>query len=144
MSLFTGTPPQAPYTRQADGHANLLDKERDSKRERVRALILALVVVAAVSSVVLLANDAHAIPVALQWARIVSAAPLFAAGVAFVVFQMTRRDRRRDLAKNLMLAVAFLLWGAVQLMEMTALAKALGDVVIVLYVADLFWTMLAA
>jgi hypothetical protein len=56
---------------------------------------------------------------------------------------MPLRPRPFELLKRLMLGVAFLLWGVVQLMLASDLATELGNVVIALYVVDLgliIWT----
>jgi hypothetical protein len=73
----------------------------------------------------------------------VSALPLLAAGLAFLLVQAMIRPRRAELLKNLLIVAAFLLWGVVQLIEHNPLSKSLGDVVIALYVVELAWTILA-
>jgi hypothetical protein len=74
-----------------------------------------------------------------------SALPLLLAGSSYIVLQAILRPRPLELLKRLMLGIAFLLWGVVQLMPVSALATELGNVVIALYVVDLglmIWTEL--
>jgi hypothetical protein len=72
----------------------------------------------------------------------VSALPLLAVGLSFLLVQAMIRPRRAELLKNLLIVAAFLLWGIVQLIERNPLSKTLGDVVIALYVVELAWTIL--
>ena len=105
-------------------------------------LALGLIVLALASSVGLLANDAR-IGVALGLpAAAISALPLLAAGLSFLVVQPMIHPRWTELLKNMLLAATFLLWGVVQLMAQNPLSKRLGDIVIALYVVDLAWTIL--
>jgi sulfite exporter TauE/SafE len=76
-------------------------------------------------------------------AAAVSSLPLLAVGVSFLLIQPMLRPRWAELTKNILLAATFLLWGCVQLMKQNSLSKTLGDFVIVLYVVDLAWTVLA-
>jgi hypothetical protein len=74
-----------------------------------------------------------------------SALPLLLAGTSYIVLQAILRPRPLELFKRLMLGMAFLLWGVVQLMPPGDLATELGNVVIALYVFDLgliIWTEL--
>jgi hypothetical protein len=64
-------------------------------------------------------------------------APALARGFFLIVLQTILRPRRLELLKRLMLGIAFLLWGFVQLMPASNLAAELGNVVIALYVVDL-------
>ncbi len=73
----------------------------------------------------------------------ISALPLLAVGLSFLLVQAMIRPRRAELLKNMMIVAAFLLWGVVQLIEHNPLSKTLGDVVIALYVVELAWTILA-
>ena len=72
-----------------------------------------------------------------------SALPLLAIGLSFLMIQPIMHARSTELLKNLLLAATFLLWGVVQLMAQNSLSMMLGDFVIVLYVVDLTWTILA-
>lgn len=66
-----------------------------------------------------------------------SALPLLLAGSSYIVLQAIVKPRAPELLKRLMLGIAFLLWGVVQLMPVSQLATELGNVVIALYVVDL-------
>jgi hypothetical protein len=68
---------------------------------------------------------------------------LLLAGSSYLVLQAILRPPPLELLKRIMLGVAFLLWGVVQLMPASDLATELGNVVIALYVIDLgliIWT----
>ena len=91
----------------------------------------------------LLLADARIWAPSARAAAAISAAPLLLVGVSFVLVQPLMRPRLPDLAKNLLLAATFLLWGAIQLMPQNELARRLGDLVVVLYVTDLAWVVLA-
>jgi hypothetical protein len=72
-----------------------------------------------------------------------SSLPLLLAGSSYLVLQAILRPPPLELLKRIMLGVAFLLWGVVQLMPASDLATELGNVVIALYVIDLgliIWT----
>src|ERR1700733_627445 len=102
-------------------------------------LAMGLVVVAGVSGVALLACDAGLV-VGLPMA-LVSATPLLAVGVAFLLIQPAIRPRLPEALKNGLLAATFLLWGFVQLMTRSDLSRRLSDLVIALFVMDLAWTI---
>lgn len=72
-----------------------------------------------------------------------SSAPLLLVGISFLLVQPAIRPRPMELTKNLLLAATFLLWGVVQLMPQNELARRLSDLVVVLYVLDLAWVVLA-
>ena len=107
-------------------------------------MTITLVVSALASSVALMAKDAGTEALIRLPRGVISAAPLLLIGVSFLIAQLMLRPRWTDLLKNVLLAAAFLLWGAVQLMEQNALSKRLGNVVIVLYVLDIAWVILTS
>ena len=72
-----------------------------------------------------------------------SSAALLLVGISFLLVQPAMRPRPMELTKNLLLAATFLLWGVIQLMPQNELAQRLGDLVVVLYVLDLAWVVLA-
>ena len=109
----------------------------------LRWLAIALVGLAVASSIGLLVRDASIGVARGLSAAAISAVPLLAVGLSFLVVQAMVRPRWTELLKNLLLAATFLLWGVVQLMTQSVLSKRLGDVVVALYVADLAWTVLA-
>jgi hypothetical protein len=94
--------------------------------------------VAVLSSIVLLANDAFPNFLPLKHSE-TSALPLLLIGAAYISLQPTVRPGVWELVKRLLLAVAFLLWGIVQLLPATGTTAILGDLVIALFVVDLFW-----
>ena len=106
-------------------------------------LSMGLVVVAVVSSMVLLASDSNVLGGLSRWAAVISAVPLLAVGLSFLIVQSAIRPRWAELLKNVLLAATFLLWGVVQLMTQARLSKRLGNLVIALYVTELAWTILA-
>ena len=108
----------------------------------LRWLAIALVGLGVASSIGLLARDAR-IGVVRSLSAVISAVPLLAVGLSFLVVQAMVRPRWTELLKNLLLAATFLLWGVVQLMTHSVLSQRLGDAVVVLYVVDLAWTILA-
>jgi len=102
-----------------------------------------LVVAALAASVLLLASDTGlGVSLGLSMTTI-SSAPLLLAGISFLAFQSMLRPRPSELLKNTLLAGTFILWGIVQTMPQGALSARLGDLVIVLYVLDLAWVILA-
>jgi hypothetical protein len=110
----------------------------------LRHLSIGLVVVAVASSIVLLASDSNMLGGLDRWAAPISAVPLLAVGLAFLVFQPTIRPGWAVLLKSALLAATFLLWGAVQLMPPTIVSRRLGNLVIALYVIELAWTILSS
>jgi hypothetical protein len=109
----------------------------------LRWLAIALVGLAVASSIGLLVRGARIGVAHGVSAASLSAVPLLAVGLSFLLVQAMVRPRRTELLKNLLLAATFLLWGVVQLMTQSVLSKRLGDVVVALYVMDLAWTILA-
>ena len=125
--------------------------------ELLRWLVRSLAVLAVLSSFALLCVGATPLLSSLPgyirnagfraWALArnlpLSSLPLLLAGFSYLLLQAILRPQPLELLKRLMLAAAFLLWGAVQLMPAGGLAAELGNVVIALYVVDLgliIWT----
>jgi hypothetical protein len=98
-----------------------------------------LAILALAASVALLIGDTRMQASTDSWKSMASASPLLLGGLAFLLVQSLAQPGGIELIKNLILAGAFLLWGAIQLMPPTPIAKYLGNVVIVLYVVDLAW-----
>jgi hypothetical protein len=109
----------------------------------LRWLAIVLVGLALASSAGLLVRHARIGVVRGLSAAVISAVPLLAAGLSFLVVQAMVRPHWTELLKNLLLAATFLLWGVVQLMTQSVLSQRLGDAVVALYVVDLAWTILA-
>ncbi len=103
-----------------------------------------LAVAALIAGAGLLIGDAKIWIVPGLSAAAISSAPLLLIGISFLIVQPIIRPRLPELLKNVLLAGTFLLWGAIQLMPQNALALRLGNLVIVLYVVDLAWTMFAS
>jgi hypothetical protein len=133
--------------------------EGPAMQEYLRWLARSLTIMALLSSFALLCVGAtpfltvlpaYIVKGALRaWALIknlpLSALPLLLAGSSYLILQAILRPRPLELLKRLMLGVAFLLWGIVQLMPASNLAAELGNLVIALYVVDLgliVWTEL--
>jgi peptidoglycan/LPS O-acetylase OafA/YrhL len=104
---------------------------------------VSLSVLALAAGAALLIADTRIWQVSSNAVSTISAAPLLLAGVSFLLVQPVIRPRPSELTKNLLLAATFLLWGAIQLMPQNELARRLGNVVVVLYVLDLAWVVLA-
>jgi peptidoglycan/LPS O-acetylase OafA/YrhL len=100
-------------------------------------LVAALVVLALAASAAALFFDASPDSRSEAAHAAVSPAPLFLIGVAFIALQVWLRPGPGALLRRMMVALAFLLWGVVQLMPPGAQAATLGDVVIALFVVDL-------
>jgi len=76
------------------------------------------------------------------WAASLTALPLLAIGMSFLILQTFLRESRSQLLKNLLLGATFLLWGVAELLPENGLSKILDEVVIALFVIDLAWTIL--
>jgi hypothetical protein len=128
------------------------DGSETNRIDRVVGRLAGLLTVAAVlgSAVLLLADAAPRleniirlliVEVPRAWAWFghapLSAIPLLLAGASYIILQGLLRPAPMELLRRLMLGMAFLLWGIVQLMPPSALATDLGDLVIALYVFDL-------
>jgi hypothetical protein len=72
---------------------------------------------------------------------IIEAIPLLLVGVAYLAWLATEKPRMIDLVKQILIAVAFILWGVDLLMPTGAWARFVGAVVIAIYVFDLAWLM---
>jgi len=141
----------------APPHSMRRPGEGPALQELLRWLTRSLAVLAVLSSFALLCVGATPLLTSLPtyiakatfrgWSLIknlpLSAIPLLLAGSSYIVLQAILRPRPLELVKRLMLGIAFLLWGIVQLMPVSDLAVELGNVVITLYVVDLgliIWT----
>jgi hypothetical protein len=61
--------------------------------------------------------------------------------IAYLVYQASHRPPLREMAKAILLAVAFLFWAANQLWPESAQATLLNDIAIALFVVDVFLVM---
>jgi hypothetical protein len=75
-------------------------------------------------------------PDLLPW-TLKSAIPLILIGVAFASLQFVLPRSRRQILLGLMVALAFILWGAEQFLANQAIASFIDDVVVLLFVLDL-------
>lgn len=142
-----------------DDHQSSLRRPREGTavEELLRRLARSLALLAVLSSFALLSVGAtpllSSLPAYIAKAAFrslalvkdvpISAAPLLLAGSSYLVSQAILRPRALELVKRLMLGMAFLLWGVVQLMPASYLATEVGNLVIALYVVDLgliIWT----
>jgi hypothetical protein len=103
-----------------------------------------LLTLALAASLALLIGDAKPGLLATIPAAVISAAPLLLVGMSVLILQPIIRPRFLELLKNALLAATFLLWGIIQLMPRNNTSIRLGNVVIVLYVLDLSWAILAS
>jgi hypothetical protein len=69
---------------------------------------------------------------------LIAAFPLAMIAVAYLVYQIAHRPAARELAKAIMLAVAFLFWAANQLWPDLRQATLFNDIAIALFVLDVF------
>jgi hypothetical protein len=72
---------------------------------------------------------------------VAEAFPLLLVGIAYLAWLATERPAVIDLVKQLLIALAFILWGVSLLMPAGPAARLLGAVVIAIYVFDLAWMM---
>ena len=105
----------------------------------VLRIISAIAMVLAVSSAILLLAlrilhclQPHLFPWTLR-----SAVPLILIGIAFASFQFVVSRTRVQIVLGLMVALAFILWGAEQFVTSPAMVSFMDDVVVFLFVLDL-------
>jgi hypothetical protein len=98
-------------------------------------------VLAVISGIVLLIVDApfstH-LPIPIS-RPVAEAVPLLLVGIAFLAWLAVNRPAIIDLIKQVLIAVAFLLWGFSLLMPSGQWSRFVGDLVIAIYVFDLTW-----
>jgi hypothetical protein len=89
----------------------------------------------------LLARDAFPAAFPAHAQRLLAALPLTLVAVSYLVYQDLRQPGPRELLKAVLLAVAFMLWAANQLMSPSRLATLFNDIAIVLFALDVFLVM---
>ena len=102
-----------------------------------------LYMAAVISGVILLIVDSPVsayLPIPVTRA-VVEAVPLLLVGIAFLAWLAIDRPPIFDLIKQVFIALAFILWGVDLLMPAGPWARAVGAVVIAIYVFDLAWLM---
>jgi hypothetical protein len=62
--------------------------------------------------------------------------------IAYLIYQIAHRPARSELAKALLLAMAFLFWAANQFWPNLRQATLFNDIAIALFVLDVFWVMI--
>jgi peptidoglycan/LPS O-acetylase OafA/YrhL len=99
------------------------------------AVALGLAVAAAIGLVVL--RIVHCFkPNLLRWS-VKSAFPLILTGIAFAALQFVLQRTRPQILLGLMVALAFMLWGAEQFVSNQVVASFMDDIVVLLFVLDL-------
>jgi hypothetical protein len=112
-----------------------------SPRALPRSLVALLVVVTILSSIALLVWDASPRLFPERAHDILGALPPALIAITFLAHEAARRASRPELAKGLLVAVAFLFWGANAYWPDIPATTLLNDVAVVLFVADLLITM---
>jgi hypothetical protein len=74
--------------------------------------------------------------------ELLAAFPLGLIAFACLAHQIVRRPERKDLAKAILLAIAFLSWAVNQLWPDLPQAGLFNDAAIALFVLDAFWAMI--
>ncbi len=105
----------------------------------MKAFSSSVAVCAVVATCALMASNVLGVSEGLH-ARL-GALPLALIGIAYALLQVGLKPGRTTLWRRLLLALAFLLWAVDQLLPAGRLATLTGDVVVSIYVIDLFWMM---
>jgi len=103
-----------------------------------RALAAVLGILSLASVGVLFLRDAAPRLFAARSHDFLGAFPLAIIAIAYLVYQVAHRPPIRDLAKAILLAVAFLFWAANQLWTQSPIATLFNDIAIALFVFDVF------
>jgi hypothetical protein len=109
---------------------------RLKQTHRVLSVILGLVMLASVG--VLLAWDAFPRLFPPKSHNFLGAFPLAMIAFVYIVYQCARRPMRKEFAKAIMLAIAFLFWSVNQLLPTMRLATLFNDFAIALFVLDVY------
>jgi hypothetical protein len=103
-----------------------------------RALAVVCGVITMASSAALLVWDINPLLFPAHAHDVLGAFPLAMIAVAYLFYQAAHRPPARELFKAVMLAAAFLFWGANQLWPDSHFATLYNDIAIVLFVLDVF------
>ena len=114
---------------------------RTTPRPLPRAFVAGLVAVTVISSLALVAWDVAPGRFPARAHDILGALPPALIAVTFLAHEVVRRASRPELAKGLLVAVAFLFWGANAYWPDIPATTLLNDVAVVLFVVDLLITM---
>jgi peptidoglycan/LPS O-acetylase OafA/YrhL len=113
---------------------------RLNRPHRILSVILGVVALASVG--VLLAWDYYPHLFPTRSHDFLGAFPLAMIASAYIVYQCVRRPAKKEFAKAIMLAVAFLFWAANQLLPNYRQATLFNDIAIALFVLDVFLVMI--
>lgn len=102
-----------------------------------RAITALLFILALVSIIALLSSDAlHHLRYSVTHQR-TAAVPLILIGLSYISLQFSARRQRAERVKGILLGVAFVLWGAEQLLPPTSLVTVMDASVVTIFVVDL-------
>ena len=107
-----------------------------------RAIPLVFGVATLISVLVLLAWDVDPQFFPARAHDILAACPLVMIAIAYLLYQSAHRPAVKEFVKALMLATAFLFWGANQLWPDLPQATLFNDIAIALFVLDVFLVMI--
>src|SRR5215469_9027337 len=111
---------------------------KNSPRSIGRTLPLRLGQLTLVSVLLLIAWDAYPRAFPARAHDLLGALPLALIALTYLLYQAVRRPRPAELLKAIVLAAAFLLWGANQFWPKGSSATLLNDLAIALFVLDVF------
>jgi len=103
-----------------------------------RAIPATLGAITLVAVALLLTWDAFPAVFPARAHDLLAAVPLSLIAIAYLLYQSIRRPAPRELMKAILLAIAFLLWGANQLWPDLPQATLFNDLAIALFVLDVF------
>ena len=112
-----------------------------SSRALPRSVVGLLVVVTILSSIALVVWDVAPRLFPKRAHDVLGALPPALIAITFLAHEAVRRASRPELAKGLLVAVAFLFWGANAYWPDIPATTLLNDVAVVLFVVDLLITM---
>ncbi len=112
---------------------------RMDRAHRILPVIFGVVALASVG--VLFARDALPRLFPVEAHNVLGAFPLAMIALAYLVYQGAHRPARMEVAKAILLAVAFLFWAANQLWPDLPQATLFNDIAIGLFVLDVFLVM---
>ena len=113
---------------------------RLDRAHRALPVVLGIVTLAGVG--VLFAWDAFPGLFPARAHDVLGAFPLVMIAVAYLAYQSAHRPARLEVVKAVLLAVAFLFWGANQLWPDLSVAMLFNDIAIGLFVLDVFLVMI--
>lgn len=115
----------------------LMEKQSHPLYKTLRLLSILLFLAALVSIPVMLLSDAIRHYKFTSTHQHVAAIPLVLIGLSYISLQLSARRTRAEMAKGLLLGIAFVLWGIEQLLPQTPLVTVIDSVVVTIFVIDL-------